>query len=363
MSTAQPEQARASADELAERLLTGAVTTMETLSVHLGVALGLYRALAAGPADPRRLAERAGIHPRYAREWLEQQAVAGLLHVIDGDADAYARRFALPDGYQEVLVDEDSPSYLGTLPGIAGSFGTVLPDVVAAYRSGGGVAYEAYGEPTRHGIGGMNRPMFRAELGGWVAALPDVQSKLEAGPAHVLDLGCGMGASTIALAELFPQARVRGVDLDAASVAEATEAARRHGLSGRVTFEQSDAATLTSGQEYRLVCIFEALHDMADPVAALRAVRYALAPGGAVLVADERVAEEFAAPGDLVERLNYGFSVLHCLPATRAEGSAVEAGTVLRPETVEEYAKQAGLSSTVLPIDNELWRFYRLDAR
>lgn len=362
MTTVQPEQAQPSADELAERLLTGAITTMETLSVHLGVALGLYRALADGPADARDVAERAGVHPRYTREWLEQQAVAGFVQVLDTEADAYARRFRLPDGYREVLVDEDSPTYLGTLPGLTGGFGAVLPDLVEAYRTGGGVAYEAYGELTRHGIGGVNRPMFRSELSDWVAALPDVRAQLEAGPSNVLDLGCGIGASSIALAEMFPQARVRGVDLDAASVANATESVSRLGLSDRVAFERADAASLTAVDEYQFVCIFEALHDMADPVAALRAVRDALAPGGAVLIADERVTDEFAAPGDLVERLTYGFSVLHCLPATRAEGSAVEAGTVLRPDTVREYAKQAGLTCTVLPIDNDLWRFYRLDA-
>lgn len=362
MTTVQPEKAQPSADELAERLLTGAITTMETLSVHLGVALGLYRALAAGPADPRDLAERTGIHPRYAREWLEQQAVAGFVQAIDGEADPYARRFSLPDGHREVLVDEESPTYLGTLPGFVGGFAAVLPDLLEAYRTGGGVAYEAYGETTRHGIGGMNRPVFRSELRDWVAALPDVRSQLEAAPSNVLDLGCGIGASSIALAELFPQARVRGVDLDAASVEEAADSVRRLGLSDRVTFERANAASLTAADQYHLVCIFEALHDMADPVAALRAVRDALAPGGAVLIADERVADEFSPPGDLVERLNYGFSVLHCLPATRAEGSAVEAGTVLRPETVRAYAKQAGFSCTVLPIDNDLWRFYRLDA-
>ncbi len=361
MTTVQPEQVPASAEELAERLLTNAVTTMETISVHLGVVLGLYRALADGPLDPRELARRAEIHPRYAREWLEQQAVAGFVHAEDA-VDAYARRFALPNEYREVLVDEDSPTYLGSLPGFAGGMGAILPNLVEAYRSGGGVAYEAYGELTRHGIGGMNRPMFLSELGDWMAALPDIRARLASGPSHVLDLGCGTGVSSLTLADLFPEALVRGVDLDAASVMDATDAARRSGKSERVTFERADAASLTATDQYQLVCIFEALHDMADPVAALRTVRDVLAPGGAVLVADERVADEFSAPGDLVERLNYAFSVLHCLPATRAEGSAVEAGTVLRPETVREYAKQTGLTCTVLPIENELWRFYRMDA-
>jgi SAM-dependent methyltransferase len=355
---------------LTDRLLADAIATFETLHVSLGITLGLYQALA-GPAgtaraDARQLAERAGIHPRYAREWLEQQAVAGVLDVEEdragnGHADPYARVFTLPEAHREVLLDQDSPNYLGSLPGFAASVAGVLPQVAAAFRTGGGVAYEAYGEQTRHGIAGLNRPMFRSQLADWLAALPDITQRLAAGPARVLDLGCGAGASSIALAELFPRVRVHGVDLDAASVAEAREHAAHQDLAGRVSFAQADAAAYTGLDRYELVCVFEALHDMADPVAALRAARGLLTPDGAVLVADERVAERFSAPGDLVERLNYGFSALHCLPATRAEGTAVEAGTVLRPDAVREYGEQAGLSCTVLPVDHDLWRFYRLD--
>lgn len=346
---------------LGERLLNDAIVTMETLTVQLGVQLGLYRALVEGPIDARGLAERAGIHPRYAREWLEQQAVAGIVAAEENGADPYARTFSLPQGHGEVLVDADSPYFLGTLPGFVSSFATLVPELETAYQTGGGVAYDAYGPLTRHGIAGMNRPMFRTQVGEWLDALPDLRQRLVEGPARVLDLGCGTGGSSFAIAEQFPAARVSGVDLDPASVAEAQEHAQRQGLAERVSFAQGDAASVSGDDRYDLVCIFEALHDMADPVAALRAARAVLAPGGAVLIGDEKVAEQFAAPGDEVERLNYAFSVLHCLPATRAEGTAVEAGTVLRPGMVQEYANRAGLTSTVLPIENDLWRFYRLD--
>jgi len=367
---AQPATPEDAATQLGERLLTDAVRAMELLSVALGAELGLYHALAGGAADARTLAERAGIHPRYAREWLEQQAVAGLLQAPPGgagEADPYTREFTLPEGHRRTLVDPDDPGYLGTLPSFIASFATVLTELATAYRTGGGVPYQAYGELTRHGIAGMNRPMFRDQLAGWLAALPDVRERLATGPARVLDLGCGTGSSSIAIAELFPRVRVHGVDLDHASVADAEAGARRHGVADRVSFQHADATTLagsdgSDGSDgYQLVCLFEALHDMADPVAALRAARDLLAPGGAVLVGDERVAEQFTAPGDLVERLNYGFSVLHCLPATRAEGTAAEAGTVLRPDTVREYAAKAGYTCTVLPVEHDLWRFYRLD--
>ncbi|MGP4022043.1 class I SAM-dependent methyltransferase [Actinomadura sp. 3N407] len=349
-------------EEITERLMADAVTTIEMLNLALGIRLGLYQALAEGPADARALAKSTGVHPRYAREWLEQQSVSGVLTVAADDDDPYARAFALPADVGEALLDDESPFFVGTLPGMVASIAEVLPQVAGAFESGGGVPYAAYGAGTRHGIGGLNRPMFRAGIADWVAAMPDLAARLSGGPGKVLDLGCGTGWSAIALAEAFPSVSVHGIDLDEASIEEASGNAAGRGLGGRVTFALGDAAEPGAGGRYDMVCVFEALHDMADPVAALRSARDMLAPGGAVLVGDEKVAEHFTAPGDLVERLNYAVSVLHCLPATRAEGTAVEAGTVLRPAIVRAYAEEAGYGSCAeLPIDHDLWRFYRLD--
>jgi SAM-dependent methyltransferase len=349
------------AEETAGRILADAVATLETINVWLGVRLGLYGALAAGPADARMLAERAGVHPRYAREWLEQQGVAGMIEIAEDHEDAYARRFALAEGPAEVLLNADSPFHMGPLPGFALSVAETAQLVADAFRGGGGVSFADYGEGTRHGIGGLNRPVFLSAVPDWLATLPDVESRLAAGPGRILDLGCGTGWSAIALAEAFPHALVDGIDLDEQSIKEAERNATERGVHDRVTFHVGDAAAPRAGR-YDLVCVFEALHDMADPIAVLRSVRGLLGPGGAVLVADTRVAGSYGAVGDLMERLGYGFSVLHCLPATRAEGTAVEAGTVLRAETVERYAAEAGFARfTELPIENDMWRFYRLD--
>jgi len=240
----------------------------------------------------------------------------------------------------------------------------VIDRVADAYRTGEGVSFADYGAGTRHGIGRLNRPMFLRSIADWIGALPDVPARLAEDGSHVLDLGCGTGWSSIAIAEAFPRARVHGVDLDEASVAEARQNARSRGVADRVTFTRADAAAFDPhATRYDLACVFEALHDMADPVGVLRNVRRALAPGGSVLIGDERVADAYTAPGGLLERLNYAFSTLHCLPATRAEGAKVEAGTVLRPSTVAEYAEAAGYASfEEAPIDHDLWRFYRLTA-
>jgi SAM-dependent methyltransferase len=340
--------------DLSERLSGAGLAALELLTVHVGLRLGLYRTLRdLGSADPHRLADAAGVHPRYAREWLEQQAVAGIVEVVDGE-------FRLPDDHVAALLAEEDQAHVAPLARLVAGIAGVVPEVVDAFRTGEGVPYRAYGADTSEGIAALNRPMFRGDLAKvWLAALPDVYGRLCTCGGRVLDLGCGQGWSSIALAEALPGVRVDGVDLDPGSVRRAREAADLLGLSGRVRFTNGDAGRVDR-RGYDLVCFFEALHDMADPVAVLRRARDLLTPGGVVLVADGRVAETFTAPGDARERRTYAFSVLHCLPATRAEGAVEEAGAVLRPSTVRGYADRAGLAYELLPVDNEEWHFYRL---
>lgn len=203
------------------------------------------------------------------------------------------------------------------------------------------------------------------DLGDWVDALPDVAEALTAG-GRILDIGAGTGWSSIALARRFPQAEVIMVDLDPASVADAEVVIEAEGLGDRIRVVCADATARDElyaqvGDGFDLVTIFEALHDINEPAAALRTARSLLVPAGAVLIGDEKVAEAFAPNGDFLERLNYAFSVLHCLPATMAEGERTANGTVLRVATVRGWAAQAGFGSAqVLPIEHPLWRFYRL---
>jgi SAM-dependent methyltransferase len=355
-------------DDLAERLFTGLLASMELVSVHLGLQLGLYAALRTeGPATPPELARRAGIHPRYAREWLEQQAAAGVLDVVGDedttDAAADRRRFSLPAGHAEALLDPDSPAAVsGVGSGMIGIVG-VVDALVAAYRSGGGVPFADYGAGIRHGIGGMNRPMFTNGVASWLAAAPALDARLRALPApRILDVGCGTGWSSIALARAYPLASVHGIDLDRASVDDATRNAVAAGVADRVSFEARDAVTVDADDgRFDLACVFEAIHDMAHPVRALGRIRAVLAEGGAVVVADERVEERFTAPAEFTERLMYAFSGVHCLPATMAEHPSIATGTVLRAPTMRRYAAEAGYRSVdELPVENPFWRFYAL---
>lgn len=364
MSTTDTAAAPIGADALVERTFGALIGALELASMHIGERLGLYAALeAAGPSTSGELAARAGVDERYAREWLEQQAVAAVLSVDDPSAAAAERRYALPAEHREPLLDRDSPLYVGAMPQLSVGVLAPIERMIDAFRTGEGVPYSEYGRHSREGIAAFNRPMFVNELAqSWFPAIPDVEARLRATPAaRVADIACGTGWSSVSIARGYPSARVDGFDVDAPSIAEARELAAEHGLGHRVRFFVQDASDPGLEGTYDLVTIFEALHDMARPADALRTARGLLAEGGSVIVGDEKVAETFTAPGDELERLNYGFSVLHCLAVGREDEHSAATGTAIRPHTVDEYARAAGFpGAEVLPIEHEFWRFYRL---
>lgn len=352
------------AEALVERTFGALLGSLELAAMHVGERLGLYAALdAAGPSTSAELAARAGTDERYTREWLEQQAVAGVLGVDDPAAPAAARRFALPAQHREPLLDRDSPSFVLAMPQMAVGMFAPIEAMVDAFRTGDGVPYSEYGVYAREGIAAFNRPMFVNELAqSWFPAVPEVDARLRAAPAaRVADIACGQGWSSVAIARGYPLARIDGFDVDAPSIGAARTLAAEHGLEDRLRFFVQDASDPGLEGTYDLVTIFEALHDMARPVEALRTARGLLAEGGSVIVGDEKVAESFSVPGDELERLNYGFSVLHCLAVGREDEHSAATGTVMRPHTVAEYGRAAGFGAVqVLPIEHDFWRFYRL---
>ena len=352
-------------DALVGKLFTGGVEALDLLSVYLGDKLGLYRALASeSTLTPGELASVAGIQERYAREWLEQQAASGILDLAEDSDDPSARRFRLPAGHDEALLDCDSLSYIAPLAHLLVGIVRPIDLVMRAYREGGGVPFEAYGPDVYEGQAAFTRPLYARLLGSeWLPAAAAIHERLIADPpARVADLACGGGLSSIAIARAYPKVRVDGIDLDAPSI----ELARRHltdspDVAGRVEFHLADAASPGLAGRYDLVTIFEALHDMSYPVKALAAARGLLADGGSVLVGDERTADRFEVPAGEFERLLYGASILHCLPVGMVGEGAAGTGTVMRVETVRRYAEEAGFSGfEVLPIEHEFYRFYRL---
>lgn len=349
------------ADALAERIFGSLLGSMEIFTIYLGDRLGLYAALGEGPATSSELAARAGIAERYAREWLEQQAVAGLLEVDDVAAVAADRRYTLPAEHAEVVLDRDALTYLTPIARALVAAAQQMPALMAAYRDGGGVNWRDYGPDMSEGQEFGNRPAFMAMMGSWIPqGLPDVHARLSAG-GRVADVGCGGGWSSIAIAQAYGGVTVDGYDLDEPAVERARNSAAEHGLADRVRFHAVDPAEMDHGDGYDLVCAFECIHDMPQPVPVLRAMRTMAGDAGGVMVMDEKVGHEFTAPGDELERLMYGFSTLVCLPDGMSHPDSVGTGTVMRPAVFEGYAKEAGFDRVeILPIDADLWRFYRL---
>ncbi|MGY1777803.1 class I SAM-dependent methyltransferase [Geodermatophilus sp. SYSU D00804] len=227
------------------------------------------------------------------------------------------------------------------------------------HRTGGGISWAQQGADVREAQAAANRPLFLGPLGReHLPSIPDVDAALRRG-GRVADVGCGYGWSSIGIALAYPAATVDGFDVDAPSVEAARRNAAEAGVADRVRFAVTDAATVSG--TYDVVTAFECVHDLADPVAVLAAMRRLAGDGGAVLVVDERVAEEFTAPGDDVERLMYGYSLVCCLPDGLSTRPSAATGTVMRPATLRRYAREAGFTDVeVLDVRDEVFRFYRL---
>jgi SAM-dependent methyltransferase len=346
---------------LAERLQQSEMAALDLYVVYLGERLGLYQALLeGGSATSAELADRTGTAERYVREWLEHQAVAGFVRVEDASASGSERRYSLPADHVEVLVDRDSLSFSAHKAIEIVRAGRRLPQLVEAFRTGGGIPPLAWAP---EGRAEFNRPRFVNLLGKeWLPAIPEVHQRLSADPpARVADIACGTGWSSIAMAQAYPKITVDGFDLDADAVDQASKNADASAVADRVTFRAADAAQPGFSGRYDLATIFEALHDMSRPVEALRAARSLLDEGGWVLVADELVAEEFVVPADDRERYSYGWSVVSCLPDAMDDPETSATGAVMRPSTLRAYALDAGFRDVeVMPIQTEYWRFYRL---
>ena len=368
-----PTASPPAADAFADRFLASWLGAIDMLAVHVGDRLGWYRALAeSGPLTSTALAQATGTAERYAREWLEQQAAAGVLVAEDPgaapalDADPQdlgrARAYALPAAHAEVLTDASSLAYMAPMARFVGTIGSQLPRLLESYRDGGGVSWDQMGDDARQAQADVNRPWFDQRLAPTLAAMPDVHEALSRPGARVVDVGCGFGWSTLALARAYPRAEVHGIDVDQASVAAARAAAAEAGLAKRAFFHLADAAELAVAQPYDAAFAFECVHDLPRPAAVLEAVRRAMKPDGVVVVMDEAVAEEFHAPADDVDRLMYGYSLFVCLPDGLSTSPSAGTGTVMRPATLRRYARAAGYAGVeVLPVDDfGFFRFYRL---
>jgi SAM-dependent methyltransferase len=312
-------------------LLSGSMTV-------IGDRLGLYRAMAgAGSLTAEELADRTGTAERYVREWLAAQAATGYV-VYDGDD-----RYSLPDEHAIPLTDETSPAC------VIGAFETALASVhstdrlTEAFRTGHGVGWGEHHHDLYEGCERFFRPGYRANLvAAWLPALDGVVPKLEAG-ARVADVGCGHGASTILMAEAFPSSAFIGFDAHEPSITAARKRAAHEGVGDRARFEVATAHDFPGS--YDLVCFFDCLHDMGDPVGACAHVRSALAPGGTVLLVEPMAGDRVEDNLNPVGAAYYGFSTLLCTPNSLSQDVGTALGAQAGEARLRDIVTSAGFTS------------------
>jgi SAM-dependent methyltransferase len=307
--------------------------------VSLGHKLGLYQAMAgAGPLTAREVAARAGCAERYVREWLNAQAAGGYV-----DYHAVSATYELSPEQAMVLADEDSPMFVPHAWNVPASMWFDEPKAVEAFRTGRGVAWSDHDGRLYCGVAAFYRNAYRGSLlSEWLPALDGVVARLEEGIA-VADVGCGHGHSTLLMAKAFPHSRFHGFDTHAASIDEARRLAAEAGLADRVTFEVARATGIPD-RGYGLVCFFDTLHDMGDPVAAARRAAAVLAPGGTVMLVEPYAHDRVEDNLSPIARLYYSASTMLCCAHAMSEGGALVLGAQAGAGRIGNVFRQAGFT-------------------
>jgi ubiquinone/menaquinone biosynthesis C-methylase UbiE len=325
-------------DEFLHTFVGDLGATITAGSVVIGSRLGLYRALSEGPATASELAARTQTSPRYVAEWLRGQAAGGYVE-YEPASDCYS----MTEEQAFALTDPDGPVYapgafvlaLGTLQAV--------PRLTEAFRSGAGLGWHEHDEDVFTGCEQFFRAGYIANLiPSWMPALDGVQDKLAAG-AVVADIGCGLGASTILMAQHYPTSRFLGSDYHDRSIELARRRAGDAGVADRVGFEVA-SATSFSGADYDLATTFDSLHDMGDPLAAARHVRRALKPDGTWIVVEPAAEDSVAGNLNPVGRAYYGFSTLLCVPNALSQSGGYALGAQAGEAAIRQITEEAGFT-------------------
>jgi SAM-dependent methyltransferase len=328
--------------------------TMAAGGVVIGHRLGLYRALAEGAATPEQLAERTGCHPRYLAEWLRGQAAGGYVgyHPATGTFD-------MSEEQAFALTDPSGPVYLPGAFLLALAALRAEPRITEAFRTGEGMGWHEHHEDLFTGTELFFRPGYLANLtANWIPSLDGVEAKLTAG-GTVADIGCGLGASTVLMAQAYPRARVVGSDYHDASI----ELARKHsvdaGVADRATFELASAQSFT-GTGYDLVTSFDCLHDMGDPLGAARHVREALAPDGTWMVVEPAAGDRVEDNLNPVGRMYYSASTFLCVPNGLSQPGGYALGAQAGGVAIRQVTEDAGFTRFRLAAETPFNRIYEV---
>jgi SAM-dependent methyltransferase len=337
--------------EFVLRFVTDLGAAQHAATVVVGDRLGLYRALAeTGPATPLEVADAAGTDERYTQEWLNAQAASGYC-----EYDASTGRYSLTPVQQACLADETAPTFLTAGMYLAASLFKDEERVTEAIRTGAGFGWGEHHHDLFSGVERFFRPGYAANLvSSWIPALDGVEARLADG-ITVADVGCGYGASTILLAQAYPSATVIGFDNHAPSIDAARAAAKEAGVDDRVRFEVASAQDYP-GSGYGLVCIFDALHDMGDPLGAAAHIRQTLADDGTWLLVEPMAGESVADNINPVGRLFYSASTLICTPSARSQPGGYALGAQASDAQLRAITEQAGFGSFRRAVDTPVNR-------
>jgi ubiquinone/menaquinone biosynthesis C-methylase UbiE len=320
---------------------------------YIGQRTGLFNALVeTGPVAAADLANRTALHHRYVEEWLRGMTAAGWI-----EHDEASDTFALPQEHAYLVASERTDHFMGGLFLAGPALLSQASRVAQAFRDGGGVPFDAFDADWIEAMDLMNGGTYIHRLASyWMAQLPDVTARLEAG-GRALDLGCGVGRVSLALADAYPAAEVVGVDPDAGSIARAREAAAAAGAA-RVRFVEGTVSDLPPEDLYDFAALFNCLHDLTDPVETLSEIRSLLKPDAALMVMEPKAADRLADNVHSLGTVYYGFSLFHCMTQSLAQGGP-GLGTCLGPERTMALLREGGFSDVAqLPIKSQINMFY-----
>ena len=308
--------------------------------INVGRKLGLYRAMVdLGPCTSAELAKATGIRERYVREWLANQAAGSYVAYNPGK-----QTYALPPAQAMVLALEQSPIFMAPAFEVAASFWLDEDQIVETFRSGEGLGWHAHNHRLFCGTESFFRTGYRAHLvSEWLAAMDGVVERLKRG-ARVADMGCGHGASTIMMAQAFPQSSFIGLDYHDASIVTARNRAAEQGVTGNIAFEVK-AASAFDGRDFDLICFLDCLHDLGDPVGALARCRKALKPDGKVLLVEPYAGDRLEENLNPIGRMYYAASAMACTPNSLSQEVGLGLGAQAGEERLRQVAREAGFSN------------------